>query len=95
MAPDSVTVPEPVFETPPVPASAAPTVPADSAKAAEEDSVPFWIAPLVNVTPPFWVWLVPPRSSVPPDTVIAFEMAPSVPLPESCKVPALTVVPPR
>ena len=78
--------------TPPVPARAALTVPLDRAKVPAEDSVPFWIVPPVSVTPPFCVWLVPPRSSAPPDTAVDPAVDPSVPLPESCKVPAFTTV---
>ena len=51
--------------------------------------------PPVNVTPPFWVCVVPPRSSVPPATVVAALVLPSVPLPAICNVPALIVVPPE
>ena len=38
-------------------------------------------------------WLVPFRSSVPPLTASAPLVAPSVPAPDNCKLPALTVVP--
>ena len=85
-------MPVPVLTMPPLPARLAFTVPWDNAKVPDEDSVPFWIVPPDRVTPPFCVWLVPPRSSVPPDTVVDPVVAPSVPLPASCKVPAFTAV---
>ena len=92
MAPESVTVSVPLLITSPAPASTALTVPFDRANIPDDDSVPFWIVPPVSVTPPFWVWLVPPRSSVPPDTVVELATAPSLPLPESWRVPAFTAV---
>ena len=92
LAPDSVTVPVPFLTTPPLPARTALAAPAASAKPPVDDSVPFWIAPPDSVTPPFWVCVVAPRSSVPPATVVVPEALPSVPLPESCRVPSLTVV---
>ena len=95
LAPDSVTVPAPLLTTPPLPASTALAAPAASAKPPDDDSVPFWIVPPDKVTPPFCVCVVPPRSSVPPATAVVPEALPSLPLPESCRVPALTVVPPE
>ena len=94
MAPDSVTVPAPFLAMPPLPVSTALTVPEDRAKLPDEDSVPFWIVPPDSVTPPFWVCVVPPRSSVPPATAVVPVAAPSLPAPEICRVPPLTVVPP-
>ncbi len=93
LAPDSVAVPAPVLVTPPLPASTALTSPPDRANVPEEDSVPALIKRPTG-SRCFCVWLVPPRSSVPPDTVVDPEVLPNVPLPESCRVPALTVVPP-
>jgi hypothetical protein len=94
LAPDSVAVPAPLLATPPPPARTALTVPADRAKVPDDDRIPFWIVPPVSVMPPFCVCVVAPRSSVPPATVVAPAALPSVPLPESCSVPAFTVVPP-
>jgi hypothetical protein len=81
--------------TPPVPASVALTVPPCSAKVPEEDSAPFWIVPPARVTPPFWVWLVPPRSSVPSAlTVVLPSASPSVPSLVRASEPAYDDVPP-
>ena len=88
-------VPAPVFVRPPVPARAAYSCPDWTAKVPLVVSVPFWTKPLTSVTPPFWVWLVLPRSSVAtPLTIVEPDEAPSVPEPESCSVPLCTFVPP-
>ena len=87
-------MPPVVLLSAPVPSSAALTVPACTSKMPEDESVPFWTVPPVRVSPPFCVWVVPPRSSTPPVTVVCPPMLPSVPEPESSKVPPLTVVPP-
>ena len=93
LAPDSVTVPDPVLATPPLPARAAATEPSDKAKEPDEDRVPFWMVPPPDsVTPPFCVCVVPPRSSVPPATAVELAVAPSVPLPEIFRVPPFTAV---
>ena len=94
LAPDIVTVPAPLFTTPPLPARAALTVPADSAKPPDDENVPFCRVPPDRASPPFCVCVEPPRSSVPPVIVVAAAALPSVPLPESCRVPAFTAVPP-
>jgi hypothetical protein len=98
LTPESVTVPAVVFCSAPVPASAALTLPDCRPKMPDDDSVPFWmVPPPCSVTPPFWVCGVPPRSriAVAPFTVVALPVLPSVPAPEICKVPALTMVPPE
>ena len=95
LTPDSVTVPAPFLCNGPVPASTALTEPACTSNVPLDDNVPFEIVPPVSVKPPFCVWVVVPRSSVPPATVTAFAESPSVPLPDSASVPALTVVPPE
>ncbi|ODU72243.1 MAG: hypothetical protein ABT11_01355 [Novosphingobium sp. SCN 66-18] len=78
-----------------MPASAARIVPPCSAKVLEEASVPFWIVPPARVTPPFCVWLVPPRLSVPLAlTVVEPLVSPSAPSPASASVPPQTTVPP-
>ena len=69
-------------------------MPWDKAKDPDDDRMPFWIVPPDRVRPPFCVCVVLPRSRMPPDTVVDPVVAPSLPLPEICKVPALTVVPP-
>src|ERR1700719_2613361 len=56
-------------------------------------------ARLLRIVPPLpfkapTVWFVPFRSTVPPFTVRDPLVEPKVPEPESCNVPALTVVPP-
>ena len=78
----------------PDPVRAVEIVPAWTSKVDVEESVPFWIVPPVRVRPPFCVCVVPPRSSVPPLTVSVFVFAPSVPDPETFKVPDESVVPP-
>lgn len=54
-------------------------------------SVPLEIRPPGMDTAPL-VWLVLPRSSVPPETVRVQVVAPRVPPPDMVSVPALTVV---
>ena len=78
----------------PVPSSAALMVPLCRAKLPLDDSEPSLMKPPTRVTPPFWTCVVPPRSSVPPATVTALVVAPSVPTPDSASVPPMMVVPP-
>ena len=81
-----MTVPLVVFVTPPTPARVDETDPLWRSKVPEEESVPFWIVPLVRVTPPFWVWLVELRLTVPPLTVSELALPPSLPYPETFRV---------
>ena len=57
------------------------------------EPLPEMVPPEIVTVPA--VWVVPPSASVPPLTVSAAEVAPSVPLPERVSVPLLTVVPPE
>ena len=86
-------MPAPLLTTPPLPASTPVTEPSAKAKVPDDDRVPFWMTPpAISVTPPFCVCVVPPRLSVPPDTVVVPDVAPSVPPVEICSVPPFTAV---
>ena len=80
--------------SPPVPARIALIDPDWTPNVPDELSVPPEIDPLVSVTPPFWVWVVDPRSRVPPMTVRLLAISPSVPGLARSSVPALMVVRP-
>ena len=94
MLPESVTVPAVVLVRPPFPVSVDETVPDSNAYVPEDEIVPPVRDPLVSVTPPFSVCVVeaPERSTVPPLTVSALVLAPSLPDPETLRVAPLATV---
>ena len=94
LTPDRVTVLAVVLLRLPVPPRTALTVPDCRPKVAVVSSVPFWIVPLVRVTPPLETWVVVPRSTVPPEpTVRLLPVRPRVPAPVMSSTPSTVVEP--